>query len=92
LTIWKGSGVGVVTVVNVRTVGMTRGGVGRVPDERLWGQRDLAAERAGRVELQAVVPVLAHTVDELARHVDETRAAEALFVQAADRKRGKAEE
>jgi hypothetical protein len=90
---------------------MTRGGVGRVPAERLSGQRDLAAERAGRVELQAVtgddllrlweaavhqiqgvVPVLAHTVDELARHVDETRAAEALFAQAADRKRGKPEE
>lgn len=42
-------------------------------------------------QVQGLVPVLAHTVDELARHVQDKRTAEHLFTQDGDRGPGEPE-
>jgi hypothetical protein len=58
--------------------------VGRVTLQAVSGDDLLRLWEEAVGQVQGLVPVLAHTVDELARHVQDKRTAEPLFTQVDD--------
>jgi hypothetical protein len=76
---------GVLRVAGDRAERRARAGAaGRVDLQAVSGDDLLRLWDDAVEQVLGVVPVLAHTVDELARHVQDKRTADPLFTQAGD--------